>query len=124
MAKKRSHKKTTAEKPTRRSARVDKSTVAPAQKGLKDENGPIAATDHDRYADVDRLAKKMFNARDEAAIQDEKRKDALDSMQIKLSDHGHKGPYFYDHSGSKFRIEVTKKETLSVAKVKKSEFEN
>ena len=108
----------------RSTTRINKAKVAAAQKNLEDGEGAFAATAHDRYKNVDSVARKFFAARDEAAIQEQKRKDALELMQKRLTEHGHEGPYFVDHGGGKYKLELLSKEQLSVAKCKKAELEN
>ena len=108
-------------KRSQRAKKKSKATSAPTQNNLSDSNGEITA--HERYKDVDKELRKMFEARDQVANLEEERTDALARVETLLIEHGHEGVYIYDHAGSKFKCEIKKKEKISIQKMKKKELE-
>lgn len=104
----------------RRSAKA--TAAAKKQANLSDSNGEITA--HERYPDVDKVLAAMFEARDQVTTWEEVRKDSLEASHEMLSEHKHEGPYYFDHAGSRYKIEIEHKDKLSIKKCKKGELEN
>lgn len=105
-----------AKKPANSKAPAKKTSEKPEQQNLADSDGEITA--HERFKDVDRIASKMFEARDEVAAWEETRKNKFKEMHEKLVEHGHEGAYFVNYGSEKFRIEVKTNEKLTITKVK------
>lgn len=112
------HKKTSTQKPNRRSTGASKGKKKATEKPVQEE-----ITARERYKDVDKQLTKMFEARDEVASWDESRTDALGRAKELLVEHGHTGIYHVDHGGTKYKVEIKSKSKISIAKVPKKELD-